>query len=127
MQRQSYFQFEFKDIVWKNVIIFLYLHGAAIYGIYLLAIREAKFMTFVLGMILKNEKNKILKLRRVCKKKFNRVVSSHHRRLHVWHNWRVWHNRRCASTMGTQIVQGHMAVETHFGRRQFDCISKLHP
>lgn len=51
MQRQSYFQFEFKDIVWKNVIIFLYLHGAAIYGVYLMAIGEAKFMTFVLGMI----------------------------------------------------------------------------
>lgn len=51
MQRQSYFQFEFKDIVWKNVIIFLYLHGAAIYGVYLLATGEAKLMTFVLGMI----------------------------------------------------------------------------
>lgn len=50
MQRQSYFQFEFKDIVWKNVIIFLYLHGAAVYGIYLLAIGEAKLMTFILGM-----------------------------------------------------------------------------
>lgn len=51
MQRQPYFQFKFKDIVWRNVIIFLYLHAAAMYGIYLVLAGEAYLLTFVMGKI----------------------------------------------------------------------------
>ena len=41
---------EFKPkIVWKNVLIFLYLHIAAIYGIYLCA--YAKYQTLAFGKI----------------------------------------------------------------------------
>lgn len=35
-------------IVWKNVIVFLYLHVAALYGLYL-AFTSAKLMTTVSG------------------------------------------------------------------------------
>jgi hypothetical protein len=39
---------EFKQkIVWKNVLIFIYLHIAAIYGIYLCAF--AKYQTLIFG------------------------------------------------------------------------------
>jgi len=37
-----------RRIVWRNVLIFLYLHFAAIYGIYLIFI-SAKLMTTIFG------------------------------------------------------------------------------
>jgi len=37
-----------RRIVWRNVLIFLYLHFAAIYGIYLVFI-SAKLMTTIFG------------------------------------------------------------------------------
>lgn len=37
-----------RQIVWRNVIIFVYLHLAAIYGLYL-ALTSAKLLTCVLG------------------------------------------------------------------------------
>lgn len=121
VQRQSYFQFEFKDIVWKNVIIFLYLHGAALYGVYLLLTREAKFMTFALGRMNQNLWEDATDF-----VEFQQTLYLY-RRLHVWHDWCVRHNGRRASTVGAQIVQGHVATENHSRRCESHRLPELHP
>lgn len=38
---KSMFQFNIRDVVWRNVLVFLYVHLAALYGIYLYLIGEA--------------------------------------------------------------------------------------
>lgn len=43
------FSFNKSDIVWRNVIAFLYLHIAASYAVYLLASGRAQFITFWIG------------------------------------------------------------------------------
>lgn len=38
-----------RQIVWRNVLLFIYLHGAALYGAYLM-VTSAKLLTVVWGM-----------------------------------------------------------------------------
>lgn len=45
------FSFSTSDIVWRNVIAFLYLHIAASYGVYLLATGRAQLLTFGIAYV----------------------------------------------------------------------------
>lgn len=45
----SRLRFTWHDIVWRNVIAFIYLHASALYGIYLLFFGYANPATFAIG------------------------------------------------------------------------------
>lgn len=40
---------QMKDIVWRNVLIFVYMHAASAYAIYQIATGEARFSTWCIG------------------------------------------------------------------------------
>lgn len=41
---------QWEDIVWRNVIIFAYMHLSCIYAIYLVATGQVMLKTWILGM-----------------------------------------------------------------------------
>lgn len=45
----STYSYKWEDVVWRNVIAFIYLHVSSFYGMYLIATGQVKLSTFIFG------------------------------------------------------------------------------
>lgn len=93
------------QIVWRNVLIFIYLHTAAVYGFYL-CFTAAKSATLAwckstIGLYL------MLHYESSNYNCFFGVVFSSILLVFIW---RIWNYGRCASIVGSPMLQGQVAT-----------------